>query len=72
MTAADPPDARERKRVRRLEIARWLYEALLAQDPNQAITLCDDAGKVVAHHDPSPEHEAPGITPPNRHDWTGS
>ena len=53
--------AAERKRVRRLEIARKLYEALLAQDPNRAITLCDEAGKVVARHEPLPEHDAPKI-----------
>ena len=61
MTATDPPNAAERKRARRLEIARRLYEALLAQDPNRAITLCDGAGKVVTRHDPLPEHEAPEI-----------
>ena len=70
MTATDPPDAQERRR-RRLEIARCLYEALLAQDPNGAIILCDAAGKLVAHHDGLPEHEAPEIAPPNRHDWAG-
>jgi hypothetical protein len=50
----------ERKR-RRDKIARRLYEALLAQDANRAITLCDEAGNVVARHDPLPEHEAPKI-----------
>ena len=71
MTATDPPNAAEPKRSRRLEIARRLYEALLAQDPNRVITLCDDGGAVVARHDPLPEHDAPEIAPPNRHDWSG-
>jgi hypothetical protein len=61
MTATDPPNAAERKRARRLEIARRSYEALVAQDPNRAVTLCDEGGKVVARHDPLPEHDAPGI-----------
>jgi len=59
MTATDPPNAAERKRLRRLEIGRKLYDALVAQDPNRTITLCDAEGKVVAHHDPLPEHDAP-------------
>jgi hypothetical protein len=71
MSAIDPPNGAERKRARRLEIARRLYEALVAQDPNRLITLCDADGKVVAHRDPLPEHEAPKIAPPIRHDWTG-
>jgi hypothetical protein len=33
----------------------------VAQDPNRAITLCDEAGNVVARHDPLPEHAAPEI-----------
>jgi hypothetical protein len=40
---------------RRLAIARRLYEALVGQDPNRAITLCDVGGGVVAQHDPRPE-----------------
>ena len=63
MTATDPPNAAERRRVRRLEVARRLYEALLAQDPNRGITLCDESGKVVARHDPVPKHDAPEIAP---------
>jgi hypothetical protein len=59
--AGSDPSAAERKRVRRLEIARRLYEALVVQDPNRAITLCDAEGKVVARHDLVPEHDAPGI-----------
>jgi hypothetical protein len=61
MTASYGPSAEERKRVRRLEIACRLYEALVAQEPNHGITLCDGAGRVVARHEPLPEHDAPGV-----------
>jgi hypothetical protein len=61
MTASGRPNAEERRRAKRHKVARRLYEALLAQDPNRAITLCDEAGKVVARHDPLPEHDAPEI-----------
>jgi hypothetical protein len=37
---------------RRLAIARRLYQALVAQDPDRAITLRDGGGGVVARHDP--------------------
>jgi hypothetical protein len=40
---------------RRLAIARRLYEALVGQDPDRAITLCDSSGSVVARHDPRSE-----------------
>jgi hypothetical protein len=40
---------------RRLAIARRLYEALVTQDPDRAITLHDGGGRVVARHDPPPE-----------------
>jgi hypothetical protein len=40
---------------RRLAIARRLYSALVAQDPDQVITLCNGGGEVVARHDPRPE-----------------
>jgi hypothetical protein len=42
---------------RRLAIARRLYEALVTQDRNRAITLCDSSGDVVARHDPPPEND---------------
>jgi hypothetical protein len=45
----------ERKRDQRLDIAHKLYEALIAQDPNRAIALCDGDGRVVARHYPTPE-----------------
>jgi hypothetical protein len=40
---------------RRLAIALRLYEALITQDRNKAITLCDSSGGVVARHDPLSE-----------------
>jgi hypothetical protein len=46
---------------RRLAVARRLYEALVTQDPNRAITLCDVGGGVVARHDPPPEQANPEI-----------
>jgi hypothetical protein len=44
---------------RRLAIARRLYEALVDQDPNRAITLCDGQGRVVTHHYPRTEESSP-------------
>jgi len=61
MIASERSNAEERKRARQLEIACRLYEALVAQDPNRMITLTDGAGKVVAHHDVLPLHDAPKI-----------
>ena len=52
--------AADRKR-RRHKVARRLYEALVAQDPNRGITLCDEAGNVLARYDPLPEHDPPKI-----------
>jgi hypothetical protein len=43
---------------RRLEIARRLYQALVDQDPDRAITLCDSRGKVVTHHYPRSEQSS--------------
>ena len=49
-----PSSARaERKRSDRLVIARRLYQALVAQDPDRLITLRDGGGRVVARHDPA-------------------
>jgi hypothetical protein len=39
----------------RLEIARRLYNALVAQDPNRVIILIDGGGRMVARHDLRPE-----------------
>jgi hypothetical protein len=43
---------------RGLSIARRLYQALVDQDPNRAVTLRDGGGGVVARHDPRPEQNA--------------
>ena len=51
----------ERKRVARLEVARRLYQVLVAQDPDRLITLRDGSGRVVARHDPQPEQGDPEI-----------
>jgi hypothetical protein len=40
-------------------IARTLYQALVDQDPDRAITLCDSSGRVVTHHYPQPEQSSP-------------
>jgi hypothetical protein len=53
--------AQEAKRIARLEIARKLYRALVAQDPDRLITLRDGGGRVVAQHDPQPEEGDPVI-----------
>jgi hypothetical protein len=46
---------------RRLAIARTLYQALVDQEPDRAITLCDGKGRVVKHHYPRPEENSPEI-----------
>jgi len=46
---------------RRLAVARRLYQALMAQDPDRLITLRDGGGRVVARHDPRPENSSPEI-----------
>ena len=43
---------------KRLEIARTLFKALIAQDADRVITLCDGDGRVVARHEPWPEQRA--------------
>jgi hypothetical protein len=43
---------------RRLAIARRLFGAMVAKDPDRSITLCDSRGEVVARHDPRPEQDA--------------
>jgi hypothetical protein len=48
-------------RTERLEIARRLYQALVAQDPNRVIVLCDSTGKVLARHDLRHEQSDPEI-----------
>jgi hypothetical protein len=51
----------DRKFAERLEIARRLYQALVAQDPARLIVLSDAHGKVVARHDPQREESDPGL-----------
>jgi hypothetical protein len=48
----------ERRRAERLDIARGLYQALISQNSNRAITLCDGEGRVVARHHLKPEQRA--------------
>ena len=50
----------ERQRQERLDIARRLYRAPIAQDPNRSITLCDGEGWLVASHRPK-RAEAPSV-----------
>jgi hypothetical protein len=59
--ASDRPLPAADRMRRRHRVARRLYEALVAQDPDRAITLCDGGGKVIAHHGPLPEHDASEI-----------
>jgi hypothetical protein len=47
------------RRAKLLDIARELYEALVAQDPDRTIILHDSTGKVLARHDLRPDE--PGI-----------
>ena len=46
----------------RLEIARRLYNALVAQDPNRVIILIDGGGRMVARHDLRLEQSDPRVT----------
>ncbi len=50
MTSSDTQTSAVRRK-RRHKVARRLYEALVAQDPDRLITLCDGRGKMVARHD---------------------
>jgi hypothetical protein len=52
MTASQKPSS---VAERRLAIARRLHEALVAQNPNRTITLCDTSVYVVACHEPRAE-----------------
>jgi hypothetical protein len=62
MIIPQTPNSAERgKRVARLELARRLYQALVTQDPDRVITLCDSGGRMVARHDPRPEEGDPEI-----------
>ena len=43
---------------KRLDVARTLYKALVAQDPDRQITLCDGGGRVLARSDRRPDEDA--------------
>ena len=61
MTASDKPNsAAEQKSPERLGVARTAYDALVKQDADRVITLCDVRGKLIARHDPRSE-DAPEI-----------
>ena len=54
-----PSSARaERKRSERLDIARTLYQALVAQDPDRVIILCDGSGRVLARSERRRDEDA--------------
>ena len=56
MTVSHTPNsAAEQKRMERLDIARRLYQAMIAHDSDRLIILRDSGGRVVACHDPRPE-----------------
>jgi hypothetical protein len=42
---------------KRLDIARELFKALVAQYPDWVITLCDGSGRMLAHSERRPEAE---------------
>ena len=44
---------------RRLEIARTVYDALVAQNPDRQIKLCDGRGRVLARNERRPEEGTP-------------
>ena len=46
---------------RRLAIARRLFRAMVAKDPDRSITLCDSRGEVVARPNPRPERSTPDL-----------
>ena len=50
----------------RQEIARRLYNALVAQDSNRVIILCDSNGRVVARHDLRPKQAGVSDQLPSR------
>jgi hypothetical protein len=43
---------------KRLDIARRLYQALVAQNPDRLITLCDASGRVLAQSERRPKEDA--------------
>jgi hypothetical protein len=62
MTASHTPNSTdERKRAERLDVARTVHQALVVQDADRVITLCDERGRLIARHDPRPEQGDPEI-----------
>jgi hypothetical protein len=43
---------------KRLDIARRVYKALVAQDPDRLIMLCDARGRVLARNERRPKEDA--------------
>jgi hypothetical protein len=43
---------------RRLKIARAVFEALVAKNPDRQITLCDGGGRVIARNERGPAEDA--------------
>jgi hypothetical protein len=43
---------------KRLDIARRVYKALVAQDPDRLIMLCDASGCVLARNERRPKKDA--------------
>jgi hypothetical protein len=46
-----------------LEIARRVYNALVAQDPNRVIILYDGNGRLLAGHDLPPKQSDSKVAP---------
>jgi hypothetical protein len=55
----------EGEREDRLNIARTLYNALVAKYPDRLITLCDDRGRVLSQRMPRHAAAGSGHRPPN-------
>jgi hypothetical protein len=43
---------------KRLDIARRVYKALVPQNPDRLIMLCDASGRVLARNERQPKEEA--------------
>ena len=62
MTTSDTPNsAAEQKSAERLDVARTVYDALVKNDADRVITLCDVRGRLIARHDPRPGQSDPEI-----------
>ena len=62
MTASHTPNSTdERKRAGRLDVARTVHQALVTQDADRVITLCDERGRLIACHDPRLEQDDPDL-----------